>query len=917
MRLRFYVFGVFALIFVYSGVLFFSFNPAGDPFSGRYSKATFDRDGKILSAFLNPQEQWHLKSTAPLPRQLKIAITEFEDKRFFSHFGIDFYAILRSLWHNLNSERRSGASTITMQTIKLLRGDSRTYFNKFREIIFALKLEALYSKDEILEFYANNAPYGGNIVGVQTAALMYFEKDLSQASWGEAALLAVLPNSPGAMHLQKNTQKLLNKRNTLLEKLHAKGIIDNDNLKLALSEPLPRIKRTKNIAPHLSLRLASAQNALDSAPNIHTTIDKSLQLRLESILKNHHQKLSTLGIQNVAAIIVDTHSREVVAYGGSQDFFDIDGLGQIDGITAKRSVGSVLKPLLYALAIDRGLIAPQSKLIDAPTIWGNFKPRNASKRHYGFVSAQSALVRSLNVPFVALLQDYGYERFFYDLQNILGFSDENFERYGLSLILGTKELSVEDVARIYTGLGNYGEFAELKYLKGNSSLGTPCGDLADFGHCADFSLALRPKSAKNSTTSAANTRICDLDSANPTKNAESTLDSAISQNLNQNNSARSAHLESRPLRGAKNREQGRSSASADFLLEAESRGSPPKSEKRQLLGKHLNNSWGEREQGGAAFLREETSENNGNEIVKSARDFSPTAQNDNFSVRVAESPTKRLLSEGASFLTLQAMSRLDRFGIENFYKNQKIFSWKSGTSYGRKDAWAAGTSPRYTIVVWAGNFDGSANPNLFGVNIAGDLLFEILGIWRDLGTFEAPQGALKQIKVDALTGYAWDFDDVKFMEISYPTNARPLRQSPYLRRIFVDKNGAEVSSKSGDFLSASAKSVLNLPLNLLDFFASQNGAKARENSAQKSRNLKILYPKEGIKIRTTRDFKGENALIARIANVKNRSVFWYLDGEFIGAGEQKSRTLNAESGSHTMSVVDENGEGDSVRFVVE
>ena len=854
MRLRFCVFIVFALIFVYSAVLFFSFNPAGDPFSGRYSKATFDRDGKILSAFLNSQEQWHLKSTAPLPHQLKIAITEFEDKRFYNHFGIDFRAILRSLWRNLSSERRSGASTITMQTIKLLRGDSRTYFNKFRELIFALKLEVLYSKDEILEFYANNAPYGGNIVGVQTAALMYFEKDLSQVSWGEAALLAVLPNSPGAMHLQKNTQKLLNKRNALLEKLHAKGIIDNDNLKLALSEPLPHIKRAKNIAPHLSLRLASAQNALDSAPNIHTTIDKSLQLRLESILKNHHQKLSTLGIQNVAAIIVDTHSREVVAYGGSQDFFDIEGLGQIDGITAKRSVGSVLKPLLYALAIDRGLIAPQSKLIDAPTIWGNFKPRNASKRHYGFVSAQSALVRSLNVPFVALLQDYGYERFFYDLQNILGFSDENFERYGLSLILGTKELSVEDVARVYTGLGNYGKFAELKYLKGNSSLGTPCGDLADFGHCADVSLALRPKSAKNSATSAANTIIYDLDSANPTKNAESTLDSAPST-------------------------QEANSSIFD--------------EKSGLCSCERGN----RTKGS---------------LTKRATNLPDLSQKD------AEfAPTKRLLSEGASFLALQAMSRLDRFGIENFYKNQKIFSWKSGTSYGRKDAWAAGTSPRYTIVVWAGNFDGSANPNLFGVNIAGDLLFEILGIWRDLGTFEVPQGALKQIKVDALTGYAWDFGDVKFMEISYPTNARPLRQSPYLRRIFVDKNGAEVSSKSGDFLSASTKSVLNLPLNLLDFFASQNGAKARENSAQKSRNLKILYPKEGIKIRTTRDFKGENALIARIANVKNRSVFWYLDGEFIGAGEQKSRTLNAESGSHTMSVVDENGEGDSVRFVVE
>ena len=161
-----------------------------------------------------------------------------------------------------------------------------------------------------------------------------------------------------------------------------------------------------------------------------------------------------------------------MAYGGSQDFFDIEGFGQIDGIVAKRSVGSVLKPLLYALSIDNGLIVPQSKLIDAPTLWANFKPQNASKKFYGFIPAQTALIRSLNVPFVALLQDYGYEKFFFDLQNILGFSGNNFGQYGLSLILGTKEFSVEDVAKIYAGLGNYGRFADLKYLLGdNLSLG--------------------------------------------------------------------------------------------------------------------------------------------------------------------------------------------------------------------------------------------------------------------------------------------------------------------------------------------------------------------------------------------------------------------------------------------------------------
>lgn len=730
---------VFVLI-IYVLFLFISFNPQGDPFNKRYSQATYDKNGKILSIFLNNDEQWHLKNTQGLSQKLKIAITHFEDKHFYSHFGFDLGAMVRSFYHNLTSKKRTGASTITMQTIKLLRQDSRTYFNKFREIIFAMKLEWLYSKDEILNFYANNAPYGGNIVGIKTASLMYFNKHLDDLSWSEVALLAVLPNAPGFIHLQKNTNQLLEKRNNLLKKLHKKGFIDEANLKLALSENLPTIQRPKNIAPHLSIRLANANKSL---PNISTTIDKNIQIKLESTLKNHHQKLLSLGIQNVAAIIVETQSREVIAYGGSQDFFDIEGFGQIDGITAKRSVGSVLKPLLYALAIDNGLITPESKLIDAPTLWGNFKPKNASKKHYGFISAKTSLIRSLNVPFVALLQDYGYEKFFYDLQNILGFSEDNFEQYGLSLILGTKEFSIEDIAKIYVGLGNYGIFGNLTYMKNT-----------------------------------------------------------------------------------------------------------------------------------------------------------PSPQH-----------YRQIISKGATFLTLDTMSLLDRFGIENYYKNQKIFSWKSGTSYGRKDAWAAGTSPKYTIIVWAGNFDGSANPNLFGVNIAGDLLFSILGNFADLEIFEMPETELKRIKIDELTGYSWDYDDVSFKETLYPINALPLRKSPFLKRIFIDKDGNEADSNKGDFLNAKAKSVLNLPMNLLDFYGMQD--------VKKSRNLKILYPKNNIKIKLTKDFEGNNALIARIANLNNIDVFWYLNKEFIAYGTQKVRTLELDSGHYTLTVIDKNGQSDSVSFIIE
>ena len=846
---RFAIFCATTLILTYSAILFFSFNPRGDPFNARYSKATFDRNNEILSVFLSESQQWHIKTTEPLGEKLTRAIIAFEDKRFYSHFGFDFSAVVRSFWHNLTHKNRSGASTITMQTIKLLRGDSRTYFNKFRELIFALKLEWLYSKDEILSMYANNAPYGGNIVGVKTAALYYFGKSPQSLSWGQAALLAVLPNAPGFMHLQKNTARLLQKRDNLLKKLNAQGFIDDDNLKLALSEGLPNIKREKNIAPHLSLRLASGDlgresgaNRLIDSPNIRTTIDKTLQIRLESALKNYHQKLKNLGIQNVAAIIVETQSREVLAYGGSQDFFDIDGFGQIDGITAKRSVGSVLKPLLYALSIDNGLIVPQSKLVDAPTLWANFKPQNANKKFYGFIPAQTALIRSLNVPFVALLQSYGYEKFFYDLQNILGFSGNNFEQYGLSLILGTKEFSVEDIAKIYVGLGNYGRFADLKYLLGgNSSLGMQFRTCENFGDFADSKSSLDPQNSHKYKSHTANTSIV-LD----TQNAESDT---------KNDSAE---------------------VSLDNFVGFQARNCEIELEVHRAVE--------------CAESRESAKE------------------------------TNALLSQGASFLTLQAMSKLDRLGIENYYKNQKIFSWKSGTSYGRKDAWAAGTSPKYTIVVWAGNFDGSANPNLFGVNIAGDLLFSILGDLGDLGgAFAEPNDALKNIKIDKITGYAWDsrYKGIQSREVPYPKNARPLRKSPFLKNVFVDKNGNEVDSQSGDFIGAHEITRLNLPINLLDFYKEQNlGLDFVAKNPRFKRNLKILYPKNGIKITPTKDFDGENALLARIANLNNSNVFWYVDREFIGSGAQKVRALNVDSGNHTLTIINDNGESDSVEFVV-
>ena len=263
---------LFFIFLIYFCFIFFSFNPKGDPFSSRYGKSMFDRNDEVLSIFLNKDEQWHIKNSTEISPKLSIATFTFEDRDFYSHIGIDFGAILRSIYINVKYNKYVGGSTITMQTIKLLFQNKRTYFNKMNEMILSLRLESLYSKDEILEMYFNNAPYGGNIIGIAAASLLYFQKNPKDLTWGESALLAVLPHSPGLINVSKNSHLLLKKRNRLLDELHKRGHIDEDNLKLAKKENLPLINRSKNLAPHLAFRF---ENHV-----IKTTLDKNIDMLL-------------------------------------------------------------------------------------------------------------------------------------------------------------------------------------------------------------------------------------------------------------------------------------------------------------------------------------------------------------------------------------------------------------------------------------------------------------------------------------------------------------------------------------------------------------------------------------------------------------------------------------------------------------
>ncbi|EAH8202007.1 penicillin-binding protein 1C, partial [Campylobacter lari] len=715
----------------YIGLVYFSFD-SKDLFKGTYSKVLLDKNKEILSVFLDSNEQWHLESEF-IPQKLKSAVILYEDKNFYSHYGVDFLALIRAFKNNLFSSKRSGASTISMQTIKLLEQNKRTYFNKFNEIIKAFALESACEKDEILKLYLNNAPYGGNLVGVASAGLFYFEKDLKDLTWSEAALLAVLPNNPGLINLEKNKDRLLKKRNALLDRLFEKGYFSKDILTLAKAEKLPSFKTRKNLAPHLARRL------LADKEQIVSSIDKKIQIKFEEKAKEYSYKLQQKGIKNLAILLADAKTNKVLAYVGSNDFYDFASFGQVDGVIAKRSVGSTLKPLLFAFAIDEGLIVPESLMLDVPTFFSNFAPQNANKKYHGFISAKESLQKSLNVPFVSLLAEYGYEKFFYKLKDILDFEDENFKKYGLSLILGTKEFSLEDMVKIYLGLGNYGNFKELLYEEN-------------------------------------------------------------------------------------------------------------------------------------AFIKKD----------------------------------KKLISDGASFLTLQTLKDLDRTGLRQYDFNT-IISWKTGTSYGRKDAWAIGTSPKYTLGVWVGNFNGEANANLYGVSIAGELFFELLSLLEGINLeFEKPND-LVSIKIENQTGYRYDYK-FDFKEVLYPQSANVLRTSPFLKEVFMYKN-KEINSLDENFIHAKKKIILNLPSHAQAFFA-----KEKHNLPSFNQKLKIIYPLNNLNIILPKDLKSKQKLLVKISNPKKEKLFWYLNQELIFEGKEESLALNLKKGKYTINIISENGYNDFSTF---
>ena len=403
-------------------------------------------DGHLLGARIAADGQWRFPAADTVPEKFAKAIIAFEDKRFRYHPGIDPLAVARALRLNLRSgEVRSGASTLTMQTIRLSRGDKpRTLGEKMLEAVLALRLEAYLDKDEILALYAAHAPFGGNVVGLEAAAWRYFGRPADELSWAESATLAVLPNAPALIHPGSRRDALLAKRNFLLDKLCQAGEFDAVTCELAKDEPLPdKPHPLPEIAYHYLETLRKQQG--DRLYRSH--IDYALQQRAEAVVRRHGEVFASNEVFNLAALVLDVHSGEPLIYVGNVGHGTRVHGDNVDVVQAPRSSGSTLKPLLYGAMLDEGQILPGMLVSDIPFHYKDFTPNNFNHTFDGAVPARDVIRRSLNVPAVRMLYEYGVEKFI-DLLQKAGFTTitRGADTYGLSLILGGAEIKLADLA---------------------------------------------------------------------------------------------------------------------------------------------------------------------------------------------------------------------------------------------------------------------------------------------------------------------------------------------------------------------------------------------------------------------------------------------------------------------------------------
>ena len=420
------------------------------------AKILLDKNGEIINMKLSSDGIWRFHEQS-FPNSLKQCVILFEDRYFYYHFGVNFASIFRAFFHNLRSDNRIGASTITMQVARMLEPSDRSYKNKIREIFRAFQLELHFSKDEILNLYLNLAPYGGNIEGAKAASFFYFGKELNELSYAQAALLSTIPKNPNKNRLDR-VSSINALKNRVIKMLYKANLIDLSAFKRAQAEPFKnvRIRAVVNASDYANVAF---KNQISKA-----SLDLNLQKDMLKILKDAMFSLKAKNANNAAAVVIDNKKMSVVAFIGSHDERARDGKNS--ALNMKRNTGSTLKPFIYSLALDSGLITPSSQLIDTQIYLNEYVPKNFSNDFLGLVSAKDALNFSLNIPVINLdlkLKDNSL----YELLEKVNLVDENKEFYGSSIVLGSAEMSLIDLAHLYTIYANGGVYRPLEFAGKN------------------------------------------------------------------------------------------------------------------------------------------------------------------------------------------------------------------------------------------------------------------------------------------------------------------------------------------------------------------------------------------------------------------------------------------------------------------
>ncbi|MGB3590477.1 MAG: penicillin-binding protein 1C [Nonlabens sp.] len=447
------------------------------------STVVFSRESKLLGAKIATDGQWRFPPGDSIPEKFKACVLQFEDRYFESHPGFNPVSLFNALRENWQAGMvKRGGSTITQQVVRMARGNPRrSYLEKAYELILATRMELRYSKDEIFSFWANNAPFGGNVVGLEAASWRYYNRNSDQLSWAETATLAVLPNAPSLIFPGKNRELLRKKRNRLLNQLYRNGDIDSLDLSLSMQEPLPG--KPYDLPKH-SMHLVERMDQQQRGENVISSLDFYLQQDVNDIVAQHQRSLSQNKIHNMAVLVMEVSSRKVRAYVGNSSK-TITHDKHVDVIQRARSTGSILKPFLYAAMLTHGEILPETVITDVPTQIGTYRPENFDKTFTGIVPASLALSRSLNVPAVRMLRNHGVDRF-HRLLTDLDFSSINrpADHYGLSLILGGAEVSLWELCKNYAFMAstvNHYNRHQQYYTQENASPILLASKRVDFG----------------------------------------------------------------------------------------------------------------------------------------------------------------------------------------------------------------------------------------------------------------------------------------------------------------------------------------------------------------------------------------------------------------------------------------------------